>query len=148
MIHTTNDRNYQAIIQSGGEAVTVSDQEILDAVPEMASLSGVFPEPAAAAPWAAVKKLARNRAMDPNEVVVCIVSGSGLKDPAAASTAAGSPKLINPSLEAVSEALHRTASDPPEHARADQGRHIGVQNRAEGASVAGLDTAAHLFAGA
>jgi len=98
----------QAIVQSGGEAITISDQEILDAVPEMAKLSGVFPEPAAAAPWAAVKKLARHRAMDPNEVVVCIVSGSGLKDPAGASTSAGSPKLIDPSLEAVSEALHRT----------------------------------------
>jgi len=97
----------QAIIQSGGEAVTVSDEEILAAVPEMARSSGVFPEPAAAAPWAAVKKLARNHAIDPNEVVVCIVSGSGLKDPAGASTAADSPKLIEPSLDAVSEALHR-----------------------------------------
>ena len=38
----------KAVIQSGGEAVTVSDQEILAAIPEMARVTGVFPEPAGA----------------------------------------------------------------------------------------------------
>ena len=46
----------KAVIQSGGESVTVSDQEILAAIPEMARATGVFAEPAAAAPWAGLKQ--------------------------------------------------------------------------------------------
>ncbi|MBT8073808.1 MAG: threonine synthase, partial [Xanthomonadales bacterium] len=47
----------KAVIESGGEVVTVSDEEILRAIPEMARASGVFAEPAAAAPWAGLKQL-------------------------------------------------------------------------------------------
>ena len=74
----------RAVIESGGEAVTVPDQEILAAVPEMAGASGVFPEPAAAAPWAAARKMARERKIAADELVVCLVSGNGLKDTGAA----------------------------------------------------------------
>ena len=95
----------QAIIESGGEAVTVSDEEILEAVPEMAASTGVFPEPAAAAPWAAIKKLAGNRVINPNDMVVCIVSGSGLKDIESTRAAVGSAKLIEPALQAVRDSF-------------------------------------------
>jgi len=97
----------KAIIQSGGEAVTVSDREILVAIPEMASTSGVFPEPAAAAPWAGLKKMILEQKVDPDELVVCIVSGSGLKDIPNAKTVVGEPEVIEPSLEAVSDSLLR-----------------------------------------
>jgi threonine synthase len=95
----------QGVVQSGGEAVTVSDEEILAAIPEMASTAGVFAEPAAAAPWAAVKQLARDGRIDEDETVVCIVSGSGLKDIANARAASGEPRVIDPSIEAVRQAL-------------------------------------------
>jgi threonine synthase len=95
----------KAIIQSGGEAVTVEDQEILAAIPEMARLSGVFPEPAAAAPWAGVKQMIRKGQIAPDDLVVCIVSGSGLKDIAGSRTVIGEPRLIEPSLEAVRAAF-------------------------------------------
>lgn len=95
----------QAIIESGGEAVTVSDEEILNAVPEMAASTGVFPEPAAAAPWAVVKKLARRKLIDSDECLVCIVSGSGLKDIDGARAVAGSAELIEPTLQAVRDFL-------------------------------------------
>jgi threonine synthase len=97
----------KAIIQSGGEVVTVSDQEILTAIPEMASASGIFPEPAAAAPWAGVKKMILEQKVDANELVVCIVSGNGLKDIANAQAVVGEPEVIEPSLEAVSDSLLR-----------------------------------------
>lgn len=97
----------KAIIQSGGEVVTVSDREILEAIPEMARTSGVFPEPAAATPWAGVKKMALKQKVDGDELVVCIVSGSGLKDIANAQTVVGKPEVIEPSLEAVSDFLLR-----------------------------------------
>lgn len=91
----------KAIIQSGGEAVTVPDREILSAIPEMAGLSGVFPEPAAAAPWAGVKQMSHNKKIAKDEVVVCIVSGSGLKDIGNSQGVVGEPHLIEPSIESV-----------------------------------------------
>jgi len=95
----------KAIIQSGGEAVTVPDQEILAAIPEMARTAGVFPEPAAAAPWAAVKQMVREERIAADELVVCIVSGSGLKDITNTRAVAGEPQLIEPILKAVQDAV-------------------------------------------
>jgi len=91
----------KAVIESGGEAVTVADRDILDAIPEMARASGVFPEPAAAAPWAGVKKMICNEKIVEDELVVCIVSGSGLKDIDNCQAVAGQPCFIEPSIKAV-----------------------------------------------
>ena len=91
----------KAVIQSDGEAVTVEDRDILQAIPEMARASGVFPEPAAAAPWAGVKQMVRNGRVSSDETVVCIVSGSGLKDIASGQKVVGQPRLIEASIEAV-----------------------------------------------
>ena len=95
----------RAIVESGGEAITVPDDDILAAIPEMASLSGVFPEPAAAAPWAAVKQMVSDGKIEPDELVVCLVSGNGLKDIATARSAVGRPQLIDLSLDAVKAAV-------------------------------------------
>ncbi len=86
------------------------DSEILDAIPEMATLSGVFPEPAAAAPLAAVKRMLRNNMIDASEQVVCIVSGGGLKDTARAAQVVGRPQAIEPTLDAVKLALSGRAA--------------------------------------
>ena len=83
--------------------MTVADDEILAAIPEIASTTGVFPEPAAAAPWAGVKQMIRNQDIASDELVVCIVSGNGLKDINNARAVVGKPELIEPSLEAVRE---------------------------------------------
>ena len=91
----------KAVIQSGGEAVTVVDKEIIAAIPEIAGATGVFPEPAAAAPWAGLKQLIGKQAVDKDELVVCIVSGSGLKDVANTQSVVDKPQLIEPSLEAL-----------------------------------------------
>ena len=97
----------KAILLSGGEAVSVPDEEILTAIPDMARSTGVFAEPAAAAPWAAVKKMLRDDTIKADELVVCILSGSGLKDVPHARAVAGKPLLIDPSIDAVREALAR-----------------------------------------
>jgi threonine synthase len=95
----------RAVIESGGEAVTVPDSEILAAIPEMAAATGVFPEPAAATPWAAVRQMVKNGKIARDEIVVCLVSGNGLKDIASAQKVAGRPRVIDPSLEALEAAL-------------------------------------------
>jgi len=97
----------RAIVESGGETVTVSDESILSAIPEIASHTGIFPEPAAAAPWAGVRKLLHEKKIDADETIVCLVSGSGLKDISGAQAVAGEPRLIEPELEAVRDALAR-----------------------------------------
>jgi len=94
----------KGILQSGGEAITVQDEEILAAVPEMARTTGIFAEPAAAAPWAAVKQMLRDDKIDVDELVVCVVSGSGLKDIANVRKTVGKPLIIDPSIEAIKAA--------------------------------------------
>lgn len=64
--------------QHGGGAVVVSDDEILEAQHELASLSGLFAEPAAAAAYAGFKAEKAN--ISPEEMVVLLITGSGLKD--------------------------------------------------------------------
>ncbi len=91
----------KAIIESGGEAVAVADEDILAAITEMASLAGVFPEPAAAAPLAALHQLSSSGRIGPTERVVLVVSGNGLKDIKHAAEAVPAPTVIEPSLEAV-----------------------------------------------
>ena len=88
----------KAVVQSSGETITVSDQDILSAIPEMARATGIFPEPAGAAPWAGLKQLISEQRIDRDELVVCIVSGSGLKDIDHAKSVAGEPLIIEPSL--------------------------------------------------
>jgi threonine synthase len=70
-----------AIKESNGTAETVSDREILDAQRELASLEGIFVEPASAASVAGLKKLIEQRKVDRSERIVCITTGHGLKDP-------------------------------------------------------------------
>jgi threonine synthase len=70
---------HQAVERSGGSIVTVSDEEILDAWKDLRTLEGVFSEPASAA---GIAGLAQGPAIGGGPVV-CIVTGHGLKDPAA-----------------------------------------------------------------
>jgi threonine synthase len=67
--------------ESGGAIESVTDAEILDAYRTLASLEGVFVEPASAASVAGLLKAATAGLIEPGETVVCTVTGHGLKDP-------------------------------------------------------------------
>lgn len=95
----------QGVICSGSEALTLPDKEILAAIPEIARATGIFAEPAAAAPWAAVKQMAQENRIEADELIVCIVSGSGLKDIAGARKSVAQPTLVDPDIDAVRHAL-------------------------------------------
>jgi len=71
----------KAIKDSGGLAETVSDREIIEAQKLLASQEGIFVEPASAASIAGLKKLVLAGKINPDEKVVCITTGHGLKDP-------------------------------------------------------------------
>jgi threonine synthase len=66
--------------ESDGIINMVSDEEILAAQRIMASEAGVFGEPASAASLAGLIKLAKQGKKFPDKVIVCVVTGSGLKD--------------------------------------------------------------------
>jgi threonine synthase len=67
--------------ESGGAIESVTDAEILSAYRMLASLEGVFVEPASASSIAGLLKAAEAGLIEPGETVVCTVTGHGLKDP-------------------------------------------------------------------
>ena len=69
-----------AVKQTGGVYMTVSDEQILSAIPTMAQGCGVFAEPAGAAAYAGLIKAVAQDLISPDERVVVINTGSGLKD--------------------------------------------------------------------
>jgi threonine synthase len=68
-----------AVRQSGGRAVAVSDAEMLDAGVELASDEGLFVAPEGGACVAALKKLLASGFLKPEERIVIYNTGSGLK---------------------------------------------------------------------
>lgn len=69
------------IYESKGLAIEVTDEEILNAQQAQARQEGVFSEPSGSMAYAAVKKLADKKFFKPDDVIVCIATGNGLKDP-------------------------------------------------------------------
>jgi len=74
----------RSIKESGGTAVAVSGKEIIDAMHLLAKREGIFAEPAAASTIAAVGRLVEDGIIDKDEEVVCVITGTGLKDPVTA----------------------------------------------------------------
>jgi threonine synthase len=69
----------KAVRESGGTFITVTDEEILDAIPYLARRTGVFGEPAGVAGVAGLKKLVERGGIEDGNVVI-IMTGNGLKD--------------------------------------------------------------------
>ena len=67
--------------ESGGVIDTVSDEEILEAYKLLARHEGIFCEPASAASVAGLLKLSRQGALLADKRIVCVITGTGLKDP-------------------------------------------------------------------
>ena len=84
-IRIGNPASWQSAIlardESGGSIDAVTDEEILSAYRRLAQEEGIFCEPASAASVAGALKLARTGAEMAGKTVVCIITGTGLKDP-------------------------------------------------------------------
>ena len=91
--------------KSNGYGITVSDDEIIKAIAEITSSSGIFVEPAAATAWAGIKKAREQNKINSENSAAVILTGTGLKDIASAEKATRLPSPIEPSIEAVSERL-------------------------------------------
>ena len=75
--------------ESGGVIEAVTDDEILAAYRDLARLEGIFCEPSSAAGVAGVRRAAIAGRIDPETVIVCVLTGHGLKDPKTAEAQAG-----------------------------------------------------------
>ena len=99
------DKALNAVRESGGIAVNVSDEEILGAMRLLGRTQGVFGEPAGVTGTAGVKKALELGLIDPDSTVVSIVTGNGLKDVQNGIRAAGEPMLVRPDLDALLSAF-------------------------------------------
>jgi threonine synthase len=91
--------------ESAGEITAVDDDAILEAYRLLAAREGVFVEPASAASVAGLLAKARTGRLDPGQLIVCTVTGHGLKDPATALADAAEPVVLPPRVDAVADAL-------------------------------------------
>ena len=80
-----------------GNAVTVTDEEIINAQSYLSRKAGLFTEPAGAASWAGLLKIKAQISSD--ETVVVLATGSGLKDTVSASKGIIIPEKSISSIE-------------------------------------------------
>jgi threonine synthase len=104
-IRIGNPASWQGAInardESRGLIDWVSDNEILNAYGKLAAQEGVFGEPASAASVAGLVKLASSGHDFSRQKVVCVITGSGLKDPDTAIKNAAPPIELPADLDRV-----------------------------------------------
>jgi threonine synthase len=98
----------RAVHESGGGAVTVEDEAILDAMRQLGR-EGVCVEPASALTVAAALQLAQRGEVQSSERVVCLITAAGIKWPDMLEQIAPPPQIIEPTLSAFLRALHALA---------------------------------------
>ena len=91
--------------ESNGAFVLVEDSAILQAILPLARLGAVFAEPAGATAYAGLLQAYCDGLVQPDETLVVINTGSGLKDVAATMQVTGGIQVIAPTLDAVKVAL-------------------------------------------
>jgi threonine synthase len=91
--------------ESGGVIDAVSDDEILAAYHRLAREEGIFSEPASGAAVAGLLKMAASGLDLRGRTVVCIITGSGLKDPDTAMATLPELHHVPADLAAVEEAM-------------------------------------------
>jgi threonine synthase len=94
-----------AIRASNGAMISVADEEILAAMRLTARLGGVFGEPAGVAGLAGLKRAVAEGVIQPEEAVLVVITGNGLKDIQSARRATSPPHVIEPTLESIEYAI-------------------------------------------
>lgn len=88
----------EGIEESNGTAFTVTENQILDALKELAEIEGHFTEPAGALPLAAIKK---HKEEFEGKKCLLVVTGSGLKDTQVVTKHSLSSPVLSPDLDKV-----------------------------------------------
>jgi threonine synthase len=91
--------------ESGGLIEAVTDDEILAAWRDLARLEGIFCEPSSAASLAGIRRLSIEGRLERDATTVCVLTGSGLKDPKTAEASVGGLLVADPTAAAVTAIL-------------------------------------------
>lgn len=91
--------------ESGGVIDCVNDDEILKSYGMLASKEGIFGEPASAASVAGLIKLSRNGHDFSGMKIVCVITGTGLKDPDTAIKSAEPPVELKADYDEVERTI-------------------------------------------
>ncbi len=97
-------RALRAARETGGTYLTVSDEEILQAIAALGHV-GIFAEPAGAAAYAGLVRAVAQGIVGREDPILVLNTGSGLKDVNAARQAVAEAPIIEPTLEAVKRHL-------------------------------------------
>ena len=81
-VHVTTDQAVRALKAAGGVAVTVPEDELLQEQHRLGRLSGLYAEVSSSITIAAARRLVSNETIAPDASVVCVLTATGLKDPA------------------------------------------------------------------
>ncbi len=93
----------KAMLGTGGTGEDVSDEEIVAGIRMLAETEGVFTETAGGVTVAVARKLLRSHRLSPDESIVLVITGNGLKTLSAVSDSAHEPAAIRPKLENFEE---------------------------------------------
>ncbi|MCP4583626.1 MAG: threonine synthase [candidate division Zixibacteria bacterium] len=92
----------RAVKKSDGAMIAVSDDEIMEAQKILAAKGGIFAEPAASAAMAGMIRLLKKEDIEPQEKVVLLITGHGLKDiEAAFRNIQTDLEIIKPNIKSV-----------------------------------------------
>ncbi len=91
--------------ESGGVIDMVSDDEIIHAYRLLADLEGVFCEPASATSVAGLIKMSKNNIFNDGDIVVCTLTGHGLKDPDTAIKSCDEPLSLPVDIKMIINAM-------------------------------------------
>jgi threonine synthase len=94
-----------AVRASGGSFAAVDDDEIVEGMRLLARTEGIFAETAGGVTIATLAKLASTGVVRPDETVVALVTGNGLKTIEAVAPHCGPTATIAPTLEAFAAAV-------------------------------------------
>lgn len=97
-------RAVRAARETGGAYITVPDEDIIAAIGEVGK-AGIFVEPAGATAYAGLQKAVREGIITPDDPVLVINTGSGLKDVRAAMMAVQAAPVIEPNMKALKKLL-------------------------------------------
>ena len=105
-----------AVRSRGGSAAAVSDEEIWGAIDLLGQTEGILTEPAGGTTIASTARLAQEGKLGPDEVVVAVISGNGLKTLQEHPDKSW-PEMVPCEVPAMEEILARLRQDAPTSVR-------------------------------
>ncbi|MFX1293638.1 MAG: threonine synthase [Promethearchaeota archaeon] len=99
------DAALNAIRKSGGMAISVNDSDILESEKILARSEGIFAESASSATIAGLKKLIQEGTIDKSDNIVCLITGSGIKEPYIIKALSERPKIMGQKVSTKLEIL-------------------------------------------